>query len=75
MQTRTAKVGVDHERGVTALRANVGKVHQGRRLALASTTGNDGDRVVLGVLAVELDVRSQNPVGLGVGSRSPLSVE
>ena len=58
VQLRTAQVTVDHERVVPTLRTDVGQVDQSGRLALTRTTTDDGDRVGVSALAVELDIRS-----------------
>ncbi len=43
VQTWTTEVGIDHQRRVSSLRADVGEVDHRSRLTFTSTTGNHGD--------------------------------
>src|SRR3982751_6644792 len=75
MLHRPAKIGVNNQRGVTPLRGSERKIRESGRLSFAWSAADHRDRVRFGILAVELDVRAQDSIGLGVGSIARLLVQ
>ena len=75
MQFRTTQVRVDHQRVVPTLGADVRQIDQRRRLALTRSTRDNGDRVGISTLSVELNIRSQNPVRFRIRTDTALFVQ
>ena len=75
VQFRTTQVRVDHQRVVPTLGADVRQIDQRRRLALTRSTRDNGDRVGISTLSVELNIRSQNPVRFRIRTDTALFVQ
>ena len=63
---RPAQVRIDDQSGVTALRGGESEVGDGGGFAFARPAAHHRNRVGLRILAIELNVRAQDSIGLGI---------